>query len=46
LFPWQAAPKRRFVRILPETISGRRFHVVDSTAWDTPTTGARHVSVE
>jgi len=46
LFPWHAAPKSHFVRIVPETISGRRFHVVDSTAWETPTTGARRQSPE
>ena len=27
LFPWHAGPKHRFVRIIPEAISGRRFHV-------------------
>jgi nitroimidazol reductase NimA-like FMN-containing flavoprotein (pyridoxamine 5'-phosphate oxidase superfamily) len=46
LFPWQAAPKSRFLRIVPETISGRRFSVVDSTAWDTPTKGVRRSSQE
>ena len=35
LFPWHAAPKHRFVRIEPTELSGRRFHVVDSTAWST-----------
>jgi nitroimidazol reductase NimA-like FMN-containing flavoprotein (pyridoxamine 5'-phosphate oxidase superfamily) len=29
LFPWQAAPKHRFVRIEPVDISGRRFLVVE-----------------
>lgn len=29
LFPWHAAPKHRFVRIEPEELTGRRFHVVD-----------------
>jgi uncharacterized protein len=46
LFPWQAAPKPRFVRIVPELISGRRFHVVDSSAWDSPTRGSRRTSPE
>jgi nitroimidazol reductase NimA-like FMN-containing flavoprotein (pyridoxamine 5'-phosphate oxidase superfamily) len=32
LFPWHAGPKHRFVRITPETITGRRFHVVDRPA--------------
>jgi uncharacterized protein len=30
LFPWHAAPKRRIIRIEPETVSGRRFHVLDA----------------
>ena len=33
LFPWHAAPKHRFVRIVPDDVSGRRFHVVDRTVW-------------
>ena len=33
LFPWHAAPKHRFVRIVPDDVSGRRFHVIDSTVW-------------
>lgn len=46
LFPWHAAPKSRFLRIVPEAISGRRFHVIEKTAWDTPTTGAPRSSQE
>lgn len=38
LFPWHAGPKHRFVRIVPEDISGRRFHVVDPTSRGTPVT--------
>jgi nitroimidazol reductase NimA-like FMN-containing flavoprotein (pyridoxamine 5'-phosphate oxidase superfamily) len=29
LFPWQVGPKGRFVRIEPDSITGRRFHVVE-----------------
>jgi uncharacterized protein len=36
LFPWHAAPKHRFVRIEPVEISGRRFHVVEPSAWVDP----------
>jgi nitroimidazol reductase NimA-like FMN-containing flavoprotein (pyridoxamine 5'-phosphate oxidase superfamily) len=36
LFPWHASPKNRFVRIEPVEISGRRFHVVDPSAWSDP----------
>lgn len=46
LFPWHDAPKSRFLRIVPDSISGRRFHKADKTAWDTPTTGAPHTSAE
>jgi nitroimidazol reductase NimA-like FMN-containing flavoprotein (pyridoxamine 5'-phosphate oxidase superfamily) len=35
LFPWHASPKHRFVRIEPDDVSGRRFHIVDKTAWET-----------
>ena len=46
LFPWHVAPKGHFVRIEPQTISGRRFHVVDPSAWHTPTIGTRPTSEE
>lgn len=29
LFPWTATPKPRFVRVVPDEVTGRRFHVVD-----------------
>ena len=34
LFPWHASPKHRFVRIEPDDLSGRRFHVVDKSVWE------------
>ena len=36
LFPWHAAPKQRFIRIVPDEITGRRLQVVDRDAWKTP----------
>lgn len=36
LFPWHAAPKQRFIRIVPDEVTGRRFPVVDRDAWKTP----------
>ena len=36
LFPWHASPKHRFVRIEPDDVSGRRFHVVDHAWGPTP----------
>ncbi len=29
LFPWHAGPKHRFVRVVPDEITGRRFVVVE-----------------
>ena len=29
LFPWTASPKPRFVRVVPDEVTGRRFHVVE-----------------
>jgi uncharacterized protein len=46
LFPWHGGAKPIFLRLVPETISGRRFHVVDTAAWDTPTRGVRRASPE
>ena len=34
LFPWHAAPKHHFVRIDPDVVSGRRFHVTDKSSWE------------
>jgi hypothetical protein len=41
LFPWHAAPKHRFVRIEPVEISGRRFDVVEPSAWTEPVMSGR-----
>jgi nitroimidazol reductase NimA-like FMN-containing flavoprotein (pyridoxamine 5'-phosphate oxidase superfamily) len=46
LFPWHASPKPRFVRIDAESVTGRRFHVVDYAASGAPTTGARRNPLE
>jgi nitroimidazol reductase NimA-like FMN-containing flavoprotein (pyridoxamine 5'-phosphate oxidase superfamily) len=32
LFPWLTSPKPRFVRIVPDSITGRTFHVASKTA--------------
>jgi uncharacterized protein len=40
LFPWHAAPKQRFVRIVAAEITGRRFRVIGREAWGTPWTEA------
>ncbi len=46
LFPWLASPKPRFVRIEPDSVTGRRFHVVDHTSAGVPVTGARRSAPE
>jgi hypothetical protein len=33
LFPWNATPKHRFVRVTPVETTGRRFTVTDWAAW-------------
>ena len=32
LYPWQLAPKHRFVRIAPDSVTGRRFRIADRAA--------------
>jgi hypothetical protein len=46
LFPWLASPKPRFVRIEPDSVTGRRFLVADYSAAGVPTTGARRRAPE
>jgi len=36
LFPWNTSPKERFVRITPDTITGRRFQVGRTRSGDAP----------
>ena len=46
LFPWHAAPKGRFVRVVPHQVTGRRFPVADPAAWETPLSGTRRTAHE
>jgi hypothetical protein len=43
LYPWHAAPKHRYVRILPDMVTGRRFRVVDRAAAHLGEPQRRHV---
>ena len=36
LFPWNASPKERFVRLQPDRITGRRFTVLRTRSGDEP----------
>jgi nitroimidazol reductase NimA-like FMN-containing flavoprotein (pyridoxamine 5'-phosphate oxidase superfamily) len=42
LFPWNAAPKPNIVRIDPQMVTGRRFHVVERASLDA---GSGHAEV-
>jgi uncharacterized protein len=46
LYPWHAAPKPYFVRVVPSAISGRRFTVVDPSTWGSPLDEARRTDPE
>jgi len=46
LFPWQAGRKDAFVRIVPTTVSGRRFKVAPPLTWWTPLDDAARAGME
>lgn len=46
LFPWQNGEKAFFVRIVPQSMSGRQFEVADPSRWVSPFTGVRRASEE
>lgn len=46
LFPWQAGRKDHFVRITPDSITGRRFQVTAPLTWWTQLSGAVRSSPE
>jgi uncharacterized protein len=46
LFPWQAGKKEHFVRITPDSITGRRFKVAPPLTWWTPLDSAPRSSPE
>jgi len=46
LFPWQAGKKEHFVRITPDTLTGRRFKVVPPLTWWTPLDDATRSGLE
>lgn len=46
LFPWHTAAKPRFVRVVPDEISGRRFHVIGRETWRTPSADAPRAAPE
>ncbi|MFI7741973.1 pyridoxamine 5'-phosphate oxidase family protein [Kocuria rhizosphaericola] len=46
LFPWQTGQKGVFVRVVPGSVTGRRFPVADPGVWRTPLSGARRAPDE
>lgn len=46
LFPWQDGAKDFFIRLVPTSVTGRRFAVVDPGAWRTPLSGVRRSPME
>lgn len=46
LFPWEAGRKDHFIRIVPETLTGRRFTVTPPATWWTPLDGTGQASAE
>ncbi len=46
LFPWEAGHKDHFVRITPETLTGRRFTVTSPFTWWTPLEDVAQASEE
>ncbi|NUP58280.1 MAG: pyridoxamine 5'-phosphate oxidase family protein [Pseudarthrobacter sp.] len=46
LFPWQAGRKDAFVRITPDSVTGRRFKVTDPMTWWTQISSSAKTSFE
>ncbi|MGO4587500.1 pyridoxamine 5'-phosphate oxidase family protein [Paenarthrobacter sp. 2TAF44] len=46
LFPWQAGRKDHFVRIIPTTMTGRRFKVTPPLTWWSPLDDATRAGLE
>ncbi|MEU2005823.1 pyridoxamine 5'-phosphate oxidase family protein [Rhodococcus sp. NPDC019627] len=40
-FPWQAGAKNLFIRLVPTTVTGRRFPIVHPALWQTPFANVR-----
>lgn len=46
LFPWHAGKKDHFARIIPHSVTGKRFKVADSDTWRTPFMDAPRAAME
>ncbi|MBP2414838.1 hypothetical protein JOF48_003637 [Arthrobacter stackebrandtii] len=45
-FPWQGVGKERLIRIVPETVTGRRFTLDASMTWNVPLDAAIRAGLE
>lgn len=46
LHPWHGGAKSIFVRVVPDSVSGRRFPVTDASVWINPLSGRRPTSFD
>lgn len=46
LFPWQAGTKGKFIRIVPDLVTGRRFPIADPAAWQTSLSTGRRAPLD
>ncbi len=46
LFPWQSGKKDTFVRVIPDSVTGRRFKVTAPVTWWTQLSGAAKAAPE
>jgi uncharacterized protein len=46
LFPWQPETKNLFIRLVPTSVTGRRFPVADPDVWRTPFSNVRRSPTE
>lgn len=46
LFPWHTGPKPIFVRVVPDSLTGRRFRIEPAASWSSPLTNAPRAPLE
>lgn len=46
LFPWETGRKDHFIRIIPDTVSGRRFRIAPPLTWWSPLDDATRAGLE
>ena len=46
LFPWQAGRKDHFIRVVPTSMTGRRFKITEPLTWWSPLDDATRAGLE